>query len=309
MVIKIFYFLKPFIPRHLQIAVRRILTKKKLKQYENIWPIDPKAGEAPGDWEGWPDGRRFAIILTHDVDTQEGHDKCYRLLEIEEKLGFRSSFNFVLQRYDVDNQLLRKIVDRGFEIGIHGLNHDGKLYNTRKIFGERAAKINQYIEKWGAVGFRSPAMHHNLDWIHDLNIKYDASTFDTDPFEPQSDGVGTIFPFWVKGSNNQDGYLELPYTLPQDHLLFIILEETNSNIWKQKLDWIAQKGGMALLNTHPDYMNFGSRRSGLEEYPVRFYEDFLKYVKNNYEGQYWHVLPREISCSWSKISENINRKY
>jgi hypothetical protein len=40
-------------------------------------------------------------------------------------------------------------------------------------------------------------MLRNLDWLGDLNIQYDGSTFDTDPFEPQPDGAGTIFPFWV----------------------------------------------------------------------------------------------------------------
>src|ERR1700746_3430317 len=50
-------------------------------------------------------------------------------------------------------------------------------------------------------------MFHKLDWLHDLDIEYDASTFDTDPFEPQPDGHGTIFPFWVpKGDDG--GYVE-----------------------------------------------------------------------------------------------------
>ena len=41
-------------------------------------------------------------------------------------------------------------------------------------------------------------MLRNLDWLHDLTIAWDSSTFDTDPFEPQADGAGTIFPFWVR---------------------------------------------------------------------------------------------------------------
>ena len=106
------------------------------------------------------------------------------------------------------------------------------------------------------MGFRSPCMYHNLDWLHDLHIKYDASTFDTDPFEPQPDGVCTIFPFQVKDDRQDKGYVELPYTLPQDFTLFIILREESIDIWKKKLAWIAENGGMALLNTHPDYMSF-----------------------------------------------------
>ncbi len=130
--------------------------------------------------------------------------------------------------------------------------HDGKLYQSEKIFRKRAQNINGYIKDWNAVGFRSPAAHHNLDWTHYLNIEYDSSTFDTDPFEPQSDGSGTIFPFWVKGNSSQKGYVELPYTLSQDFSLFILMKEDNIDIWKKKLDWIAERGGMALLDVHPD---------------------------------------------------------
>ncbi|MCG7853557.1 MAG: hypothetical protein MIO92_13640, partial [Methanosarcinaceae archaeon] len=64
-------------------------------------------------------------------------------------------------------------------------------------------------------GFHSPSMHRNLEWIHDLIVEYDQSTFDTDPFEPQPDGVRTIFPYWVQHHSIKKGYVELPYTLPR----------------------------------------------------------------------------------------------
>jgi len=96
-------------------------------------------------------------------------------------------------------------------VGVHGLLHDGKLYQSRELFLKRAKRINHYLAQWGAVGFRSPAMHRNLDWIHDLNIEYDASTFDTDPFEPQADGTGTIFPFFVRKGVGEEGYVEFLY--------------------------------------------------------------------------------------------------
>jgi hypothetical protein len=38
------------------------------------------------------------------------------------------------------------------------------------------------------------------------------------------------------------------------------MREKNIDIWKRKLDWIVENEGMALLITHPDYMNFGSGR-------------------------------------------------
>jgi len=237
--------------------------------------------------------------LTHDVETLAGQEKCWGLAQMERDLGVRSSFNFVPERYSVDPGLRRRLALDGFEVGVHGLKHDGKLYSSKKLFEQRAQKINQYLREWNAVGFRSPAMHHDLDWIHGLDIKYDASTFDTDPFEPQSDGVKTIFPFWVANkSDDSKGYVELPYTLAQDFTLFVLMKEKNIDIWINKLDWIVNNGGMALINTHPDYMASKCNRQGLEEYPIDYYKEFLEYIRINYDGNYWNPLPKEIANFW-----------
>ena len=163
-----------------------------------------------------------------------------------------------------------------------------------------------YLKDWNAVGFRSPSMQHNLDWIHDLDIEYDASTFDTDPFEPQSDGMGTIFPFLVPRANGQEGYVELPYTLPQDFTLFILMQHRDIDTWKTKLDWIAEKGGMVLINTHPDYMVFDSKAPGIEEFPADLYAQFLQHLKSKYADQYWHPLPRDIAHFWRDTQTNSN---
>ena len=306
---KIYYSIKPLIPRSLQIAIRRKIVKKKYYRCRDIWPIDPKSGAKPKNWKGWPGEKKFAFILTHDVDTKIGHDRVLDLVRIEEKLGFRSSFNFVPERYKVSKDLRDILVAKGFEVGVHGLKHDGKLYQSKKIFDERTKKINKYLKEWGSVGFRSPAMHHNLEWIQNLDIEYDASTFDSDPFEPQSDGVRTIFPFFVKMLKDRDGYVELPYTLPQDFTLYVLMQEKSIKIWKNKIDWIAQVGGMALLNTHPDYMNFDNKYNN-REYSIDLYIEFLNLIKREYGGQMCHLLPKKLVrfikksvCSFNNSAE------
>ena len=130
-------------------------------------------------------------------------------------------------------------------------------------------------------------MHHNLRWIHKLNIKYDLSTFDTDPFEPQSDGVKTIFPFIVEDEEKQSRYVELPYTLVQDFTLFILMRATDIRIWQEKVDWIVEKGGMVLLNVHPDYLNFEDKQKSREEFSVNLYIDLLKYIKEKFSLIYF----------------------
>ena len=292
----LFYLAKPFLPRSVQLYLRKKRIEYLWGQCRDRWPIDESAGVTPPAWQEWPEGKRFALVLTHDVEKQKGQDKCSSLVRLEEGLGFRSSFNFVPQRYCVSPALRAYLFERGFEVGVHDLNHDGKLFSSRKIFYSRAPLINRYLKEWNSVGFRAGAMHHNLDWISELDLHYDCSTFDTDPFEPQPDAIGTIFPFWVKSGSSRGGYAELPYTLAQDFTLFILMRNTSIDIWKKKLDWIAQKGGMALVNTHPDYMNFGGAQGGgPEQYPAQYYRDFLHYVISRYEGEYWNGLPREVA--------------
>ncbi len=329
---KLFYTLKPLIPRRLQIFLRRQIARYKRRKYAHIWPIDPSSNKPPEGWTGWPDGKKFALLLCHDVDTKKGYETCLNLAEIEENLGFRSYFNFVPEGYHNSGSVLKELRKRGFEIGVHGLTHDGKLFRSRKIFDQRAIKINDYLKKWNTCGFTSPSMHHKTDWLHALNITHSTSTFDTDPVEPQSDGAATIFPrlIYRKSSgctasqsatfpeadhykSNIDRssrlfsgaaqppvcYVELPYTLPQDHLLFVILQEKSIDIWKKKLDWIAEQGGMALLNTHTDYMSFEGEKTGSETYPVEYYIEFLEYVKATYAGDYYQSLPSEIARFWN----------
>jgi hypothetical protein len=207
----IYYSLKPLIPRFLEIMLRRMIVIRKRKRYRNTWPINESAGIRPGGWLGWSEKKQFAVVLTHDVETAKGQRKCLELMKLEQEMGFRSSFNFVPKRYEVSMDLRKHLVDHGFEVGVHGLYHDGKLYKCKEIFTVRAREINKYLLEWNAAGFRSPSMHHNLEWLQDLNIEYDASTFDTDPFEPQPDGVATIFPFWVNVNDVKKGYVICPY--------------------------------------------------------------------------------------------------
>jgi glycosyltransferase involved in cell wall biosynthesis len=275
----------------------------------------PGSEHLPEHWPGWPGGKKFAFVLTHDVESKAGLDRCRSLMELEIDLGFRSSFNFIPEGgYRVPAELRKELTASGFEVGIHDLKHNGHLFASRRNFRRSAVRINRYAREWGASGFRSGFMLRNLDWLHDLDVQYDASTFDTDPFEPQPDGGHTIFPFWVPRPNGSSinhqratnttssgGYVELPYTLPQDSTLFLVLRETTPDIWMRKLDWIAAHGGMVLLDTHPDYMSFGESRQTATEYPAALYRELLTYVKDRYAGQYWHALPKEVAKHVTQI--------
>ena len=296
---QIYYSLKPYLPWGFRTVIRRMLASRSRQACKAIWPVHEAAGQRPAGWPGWPDGKQFAFVLTHDVEGPGGVAASPALADLEVAHGFRSSFNFVPEgTYPVPSALRRQLSDRGFEIGIHDLHHDGLLYHSRADFRKNAERINAYVKEWGAAGFRSGFMLHELDWLHDLDVEYDASTFDTDPFEPQPEAVGTIFPFWIPPPPDRPdrrGYVELPYTLPQDSTLFLILRETTPDIWIKKLDWVARHGGMALINVHPDYLQFSGQRRSPRTFPVEHYTALLRHVRDNYAGQYWQPLPRELA--------------
>lgn len=304
---RIYYFLKPILPRGLRIGIRRWLLLRKRERVKDVWPILPGSEKVPSDWTGWPHDKKFAVVLTHDVEGQKGLDRIKHLAQLEMDCGFRSSYNLIPEgEYKVPAELRSWLKDNGFEIGVHDLHHDGSLYRSHESFSEQARSINQHLSEWNACGFRAGFMFHNLNWLHDLDVTYDASTFDTDPFEPQNDGAGTIFPYWVSRGQNgiqttsrrfgaQGGYVELPYTLAQDSTVYLLMEEKSADFWLKKVDWIAKHGGMVLVNIHPDYLDFSGNGSKNNEFAANIVRDFLKTIAERYGDSYWQPLPRELA--------------
>src|SRR4051812_38216200 len=157
---RIYYRLRPLLPRQTQVWLRSRFVRRIRQANTNVWPILESAGSPPKGWPGWPDQHRFAFVIAHDVELAIGQSRVLQLMQIEEELGFRSCFNFVPERYTVDPDIRLTLTDHGFEVGVHGLLHDGKLFDSRAIFLERAKRINHYLKDWQSVGFCSPSSHH-----------------------------------------------------------------------------------------------------------------------------------------------------
>jgi len=297
--LRLYYHLKPYLRPEWRMWVRRHRARHIQRVCKDIWPIHEASGAAPEGWPGWPKNKDFAFVLTHDVESAAGIENVRKLAELEMEFGLRSSFNFIPEgSYEVPSDLRQWLLDNGFEVGVHDLNHDGHLFSSRKGFQEKATRINRYLDDWGAVGFRSGFMLRQLDWQRDLDIVYDASTFDTDPFEPLPDGSRTVFPYFVPDApDGRKGYVELPYTLAQDSTLFLQLGEHSPRIWQQKLDWLVEKKGMALVNIHPDYIRFGNEGETMDG--MGFSEDlvrsFFEYLTSTYKDGFWNPAAKDLA--------------
>ena len=215
-----YYLARPAMPRSVQLGLRRLFTRVQAASSFPGWPIEDSLhdfygwlfaviadlADAPVPFLGlWPDGRSWALVLTHDVETDAGYRDMDLLRAPERARGFRSSWNFVGARYQVDDETVRSLQDDGCEIGVHGLWHDGRDLAGR-FMDERLPAMWEHASRWSAVGFRSPATHRDWELMHRLGFDYDSSYPDTDPYEPQPGGCCTFLPYFNRGTVNSPSH-------------------------------------------------------------------------------------------------------
>jgi peptidoglycan/xylan/chitin deacetylase (PgdA/CDA1 family) len=295
----VYYRVRPALPRKLQVAARRALSRAQARRGFPAWPIEPSLHDLYDLLLGlvadlaqrplpyiapWPAPFTWALVLTHDVETRDGYDHLDQLRNIEEDLDLRSTWNFVARRYDVDDAVVHSLTSAGHEVGVHGLYHDGRDLESRAVLKARLPEMEANARKWGAVGFRSPALRRSIDLMPLLRFDYDSSYPDTDPYGPDGGGCCSWLPYMI------DELVELPVTVPQDHTLFEILHRRDACAWREKTEYLRGRGGMALVLTHPDYM------MGPEA--LRAYHEFLRSFASDPSG--WKALSRDVSAWWRR---------
>jgi glycosyltransferase involved in cell wall biosynthesis/peptidoglycan/xylan/chitin deacetylase (PgdA/CDA1 family) len=300
--LSLYYTAKPVMPRALRTGLRgHMVRRAEASEHFLDWPTDRSLDllqrlllkvilvasarqELQFAWF-WPDRHPWAAVLTHDVETAAGLAQIKPVADMERQRGLRSSFNLVPLDYEIADSVVQSLSEDGFEVGVHGLTHDGLLFSNWPTFVQRVNRINEYGRKWKASGFRSPATYRNQGWFHMLEFEYDSSVSNTARFEPQPGGCASFFPFSV------DGLIELPITLPQDHTLFGLLGETGPDTWLTNLREIRDANGMACVLAHPDPAQgyIGLARNAAH------YASLLDALA---DSGAWIPLPRDLARWW-----------
>jgi hypothetical protein len=83
----------------------------------------------------------------------------------------------------------------------------------------------------------------------------------------------------------------------------VLLQEKTPEIWLRKLDWIAQHGGMALVDVHPDYLCFDNTIATSREYSVDHYKSLLEYVNRRYDGAFWNTTPTKVAQFCARVTK------
>ena len=301
-----YYLARPL----LAISVRKHLQRIRLRGWEDIrfprWPVDPtvegifeelmaltlkchSVDRIPFIWF-WPRGAQSCVVMTHDVETAAGRDSCGTLMDLDDEYGIEASFQVVPEgRYAVSDGFLDSIRARGFEINVHDLNHDGKLFGNKRRFQRRAERINHYGRQFGAEGFRSAALYRNLEWLSTLDFAYDMSVPSVGHLEAQGGGCCSVMPFFMGGMT------ELPVTTTQDYALFHILNQHSIDLWTRQIASITKRHGLVSFIVHPDYIR--TRRTS------DTYKRLLDHLAGlRAEAKHWFALPGAVSRWWRNRS-------
>ena len=297
-----YYAVRRFLP----VQVRKHLQRAHLADWQGIsfpqWPVDLSVellfeelmrlalisrdgAPIPFVWF-WPEGHTGAMMLTHDVEEASGRDFCPLLMDLVEGAGFRSAFQIIPEeRYEVTETFLESLRERGHEINVHDLNHDGHLFRDRDEFLNRAARIRHYLGAFGASGFRSAILYRNPEWFNELGCAYDMSIPNVAHLDPQRGGCCTSFPYFI------GDVLELPLTTTQDYSLFHILQKYSLDLWEQQMAMIVRQNGLVSINIHPDYIVEKRARSV-------FVALLLLMERQKEKHNLWAALPGEINLWW-----------
>ena len=235
-------------------------------------------------------GKKYACLMTHDVDTRKGLQNAKQLRKLEEKYDVPSAWYIPLKHYKLNLETIRELANYG-EIGAHDTKHDGTLIQVpehRLI--ERVIEAKQTLEKISGQpvkGFRAPILQHNTKIIRALKkagYAYDTSIPAWEPKHPYTmkpHGIATTYPLTLYGLT------EIPVTLVQDHQLLYVLGLTPEEAVRKWLDMISvikNLGGLCTFLIHPDCK--------LADLKLNIYEELVNTITSDHQA--WITLPSKI---------------
>jgi hypothetical protein len=304
---KLYYHVRPFVNLTVRRQVQKFHARNWKKRSFPRWPVDTTVEDicetvllrsieargvekVPFVWF-WPDGARGCLTMTHDVETEAGRDHCAELMNMDDSFGIKAVFGIVPEeRYEVFQSLLDSIRERGFEVAIQDLNHDGRLFDDKQEFLRRAKIINRYGREYGAKGFRAAILYRKPEWYSALEFAFDMSFPNVAHLDPQQGGCCTVMPFFI------GDVLELPVTTTQDYTLMHVLNERSIDLWKSQIGLILKKNGLLSFIVHPDYV--------IEPEALSLYESLLGHLRElRATTPIWCALPREIDAWWRARSK------
>lgn len=258
------------------------------------WPLDLSA-DFVADWmsaEPLPrSAQRTPVLVTHDIDSAEGlRNLLEHFLPREEAVGARSTSYVVPCAWPLDHGLLREVVARGHEIGVHGYDHSNRTpFLERSMRRQRLAEGRASLEAFAPRGYRAPSLVRTAGLLEDLAdyFAYDSSIPTSGgPFPTFNNGCASARPFRIGRT------LEIPITMRRDGTALFLGQSPAQigSMWISDAQEIAESRGMVVLLTHCE-KRFSGNSAMLGAY-ARFLEATA--ASDRFE---WSTTGRVAACA------------
>jgi peptidoglycan/xylan/chitin deacetylase (PgdA/CDA1 family) len=258
------------------------------------WPLDLSA-DFVSDWmlddHVRPLARPAPVLVTHDIDSPEGlRNLVDHFLPLEEAVGARSTNYVVPCAWRLDHGMLRDVVERGHEIGVHGYDHSNRTpYLEREERRRRLSEGRAPLEAYSPTGYRAPSLVRTAGLIEDLAdyFVYDSSIPTSGgPFPTFNNGCASARPFRIGRT------LEIPISVRRDGTAQFLGYSAPQigPMWIENAEDIAAARGVVVLLTHCE-----KRFSGNPPM-LGAYRQFLDFVAHSPRFE-WGTAGRMAACA------------
>jgi len=246
----------------------------------------------------WPDGKKSALAFGWHVDGEAGalagepgniahftarSEGSYgvstglpRILEMHDRLGVPGTFFFPAYVAEMNPQIVRKLIEHGHHIGLHGYLHENVFTlneeEEREIFN-KSYRILCDVAGQKILGWSAPTWgvrKNTLEAIVDLGMIYDCSLMEYDDPYLITTGRGTLVELPISPVLDDWPIFGMSIS-PSGGNGVNTTAEAACQIWKEEFDGMRRFGGFYTTTFHP---NLTGRRGRLN----RVY-DLLEYMK------------------------------
>jgi len=258
----------------------------------------------------WPNGKRFAVVVSHDVDTDYVYHRravLDHLRAINESAGMRAAWLVVGKYAEAGRAALDDLHAGGHEIGFHDVEHDHRLaFLPLPRIRDRMAQSAVLRERYGATGFRSPnflrtpALFRALDGAFEYDMSMHDVAMSTASFAGRIEGCRTCLPFFVRGTD----VLEIPTTVPDDVQFEIRgLTDVNAMLDQQwrSIQRIKLHGGLANVTIHAEPPPLTQPRA------IAVFQKLLSRLAADPDA--WLTTPHALNRHWRRRHEMLERRW